>query len=559
MTEQAGGADPIADGWAALAEGAWARARSRFEEALSGRETADALEGLGWAGYCLDDEALTFDARERAYRLYRASGDERSAGRMAAWLASDCLEFRGEPAVANGWLQRAHRLLDPLEPGADHGWLALHEGAIALGIHEDTVAARDLGANAAELGRRCGVPELEMLGLGLEGRALVSEGNVDEGMRRLDEASAAALAGDVSLLACAAWACCYLLAACERVRDYERAAQWCVRVGEFCDRYGLVLYRGVCRAHYAGVLTGQGRWMEAEAELTVAEQTLAASRQPMTGDALARLGELRRRQGRLPEAEELFTRCEGHPLSLVGRASLALDDDRPGEAVELVDRYLRRFPGSHMVERCSGLEIVVRAKLRMGDVAGAHSALEELAEIANRVATGALRGAAIVAKGLVSAAAGDHDEARRSFEDAHDLFFASGATFDAARVKVELARALGALDREAAARREVEAALATFRRLGANRDAARAEAMLTRAPVRQMSDGPLAELSNRELEVLALLADGLTNREIADRLVISEHTAHRHVSNILGKLGVPSRSAAASLAGRHGVKPPDAP
>ena len=53
--------------------------------------------------------------------------------------------------------------------------------------------------------------------------------------------------------------------------------------------------------------------------------------------------------------------------------------------------------------------------------------------------------------------------------------------------------------------------------------------------------------------MLALLADGLTNRQIADRLVVSEHTIHRHVANILRKLNVPSRSAAAAHAVRAGL------
>jgi DNA-binding NarL/FixJ family response regulator len=557
-----GRGEAVAEGWVALGEGEWTRARSCFEDALAAGEAGEALEGLGWAGYCLDDEALTFDARERAYRVYREAGEDRSAARVAAWLASDSLEFRGEPAVAGGWLQRAHRLLDDLEPGADHGWLWLHEGAIALGMHEDTATARKLGAQAAELGRRFTVPELEMLGLGLEGRALVSDGEVDQGMRCLDEASAAALAGDVSLLACAAWACCYLLAACERVRDYERAAQWCVRVGEFCDRYGIVLYRGVCRVHYAGVLTGQGRWAQAEDELSAAAETLAASRPPMTGDALARLGELRRRQGRTAEAEQVFERCENHSISLLGRAAIALDDDRPAEAVELADRYLRRFPDRNKVERCTGLEIAVRARVRIGDEAGAGDALVQLQELASSSEAGSLRAAALAAQGVVLAAAGDHDRARRSCEDALDLLLAGGASFDAARIRLELATALSALGRDDPARRQREAALAAFRRLGANRDAARAEEMLAGprvvAGARGASGGPLAELSKRELEVLALLAEGLTNPEIAQRLVISEHTAHRHVSNILRKLGVSSRAAAASLAGRHGLHLPEA-
>src|SRR5438067_11905488 len=161
---------------------------------------------MGWVGNMLDEDPLTFDARERAYRLYLERGDRGSAARIAAWLAADCLLFRGEPAVANGWLQSAHSLIDGVEPGVDHGWVAIHEGHIAVALNEDTVKARRLAARAVELGRAFGAPELEMLGLGLEGRALVSDGELEEGMRRLDEATTVALAGEAGLLVCVAGA-----------------------------------------------------------------------------------------------------------------------------------------------------------------------------------------------------------------------------------------------------------------------------------------------------------------------------------------------------------------
>ena len=300
------GPNSVEAGWAALSEGKWKGALACFEEALAVEELPDALDGLAWAAYCLDDHRLTLDARERAHRLYRERGDVRSAARVAACLAADCLEFRGETAVANGWLQRAHSLLDDLEPGPDHGWLAINEAAIKLATDEDILTARRLGARAVELGRKFGVPELEMVGLGLEGRALVSEGELDEGMRRLDEATVAALAGEAENLVCVAWACCYLISACERVRDYDRAGQWCGRVGEFCERHGIGNLLSVCRTHYAGVLMSQGRWAEAESELALAVDGVASSRPPMVGDALVRLAELRRRQGRLDDAEALF-------------------------------------------------------------------------------------------------------------------------------------------------------------------------------------------------------------------------------------------------------------
>jgi LuxR family maltose regulon positive regulatory protein len=200
-------------GWAALKNGNWEGARTAFEESLAAGETPEALEGMGWVGHMLNADGLTFDARERAYSLYVEHGDKSSAARIAAYLAADHLLFRGEPAVANGWLQRAHSLLAGLDPGVDHGWLAIHEGHIAIALDEDTAKARRLGARAVELGRAFGAPELEMLGLGLEGRALVSDGELEEGLRRLDEATTLALAGEASLLYCVAWACCFLISA----------------------------------------------------------------------------------------------------------------------------------------------------------------------------------------------------------------------------------------------------------------------------------------------------------------------------------------------------------
>lgn len=541
-------------GWHALGEGDWEGARRLFLEALAREETPEALEGLGWAGYFLDDADLTIQSRERAYRGYRDRGDDASAGRVASWLAADAVEFRGEPAVANGWLQRAHSLLDALPAGPDHGWLALQEAAMI--VDGDTAAARRLARWAVELGRRFQVAELEAVGLGIEGQAMVSDGELDEGMRRLDEATAIALAGEAESLICVGWAGCYVIAACEQVRDYERAGQWSQRIEEFCRRYGIGILLGVCKAKYAAVLAWKGRWGEAEEELTAATESLAASRPGLTREALVRLAELRMWQGRTDEAADLFDQCVGSRRALLGKAEIALADDRAEEASELADRFLRRTEQGRM-ERTMGLEVAVRTRLRLGEHDRALQALEEYRALADRVGTGPLQASALTLEGLFAAAHDEHDRARRCFEDALDLLAEGDAPYEASRVRLELAATLLALGRTELARREAKAAMTVFRELGASGELSRAEELLAgvggRSEERSESYGPLERLSKREREVLALVADGLTNGEIAERLYVSEHTVHRHVANILRKLAVPSRTAAASLAGRHGL------
>jgi len=278
----------------------------------------------------------------------------------------------------------------------------------------------------------------------------------------------------------------------------------------------------------------------------------------MVGDAIARLGELRRRQGRTAEAAELFARSETHTLSLLGRAALALDREQPAEAAELADRYLRRFAEPGRVERSVGLEVAIRALARLGEHERAAGALSELREIAARTRTRPILAALSSSEGTLAAASGDQDAARRSFEDALDLLAACEAPFETGRVRLDLASTLEALGRPDQAQREIEAAIDNFREIGAEGERAHAEAMLeklhnTSVTRPETTDGPLGGLSRRELEVLDLVAKGLTNRDIAARLVLSEHTVNRHVANILRKLGLNSRAAAASLAGRYGL------
>lgn len=549
----ASASESVSEGRRALEEGEWTRAREYFARACELDGGPEAWEGLGAAAWWLDDAETVFDTRQRAYRLYCDREDRLGAARVATWLAWDFNAFRGDRAVANGWLRRARSLLDGIEPSVEHGWLAVREASLVLG--RDAARARDLSAEGVKLGRSLRSIDLEMNSLALEGLALVSLGAIDSGMARLDEATTAALAGEMRDPIAISFACCYLIFACERVRDFDRAGQWCERVSELSDGWSFRPMFAVCRAHYGTVLTWRGSWREAESELSSAATELDSTRPALAADGVARLGELRRRQGRLEEAAGLFERAEPHPLAALGEGAVALDAGGAERASDCARRFLRMLPEERRTERAPGLELLVRSEIALGHHGEAEVALRELRSIADATGTEAMEAAASQADGIVARAAGDFDRARQALEDTALLFERSGAPFETGMARLELAAVLAKLERLPDAAREARLALDSLEPLGARREADRARAVLEHAgsPGEPRSRRRPGELTPREVEVLRLVADGLSNREIADRLVLSEHTVHRHVANILAKLAVSSRTAAVARAAERGV------
>ena len=540
-------ADVVSDlraGRAALSDCSWAEARAAFERAAEAGAGPEALEGLAQAAFFLDEPDAAVDAHERAYALYRSADRPVDAARVAIALAWEYRAYRGEPAVSDGWLGRARRLLEGTGLTRERGWLVLREASFAL--PGDPVLSRTRSAEAESLGRELGDIDLEMTASALDGLALVSQGEVAAGMARLDEATAAATAGEMSDPVAIGLSCCYLIFACERVRDFDRAGQWCRRLAGMAADQNVRSLRAVCRAHFGTVLMLRGDWEAAEIELTEAAAALA--RTPREGaDAFARLGELRRRQGRDEEAAILIGQAEHHPLAIVCRAALALEQGDLPAAVDGGHRYMRSL-GEAVVERAPALELLAEAHSEGGRREEAMRAARELRAIADRAGTDPLLGAARHAEGHAHTAAGRHHDAREAFEDAVALYARAGLPFEAGRSRVALACSSRALGRNETALSEFDRALETFSGLGAAAEARRARRL--RARRRQ---GGRTELSGREREVLALVAQGRTNAEIAASLVLSEHTVHRHVANILAKLGAASRAAAVAAATERGL------
>jgi LuxR family maltose regulon positive regulatory protein len=528
--------DLIAAGQAALARGAWREARDFFEASLAAGESAEAHEGRALAAWWLEDGEVVLESRHVAYRLYQERGDKRSAARVAMRIAQSYGELRGDVAVVRGWLHRAERLLEGLPLSAEHARLAANKAALA-GYFGDRELARTPSREAAATARSLGSVDVEVLAMAIEGRALVAEGDVLRGMALLDEATAAATSGEVGDLEVIPSTCCFMITACERIRDFDRAAEWCEVVQRVSRDYLSQSLFAYCRTSYAGALLWWGSWEDAETELNAAIELTAATRPPWVGDPIRRLAELRLRQGRADEAAALLAQIEGTPFGALGRAALALEAGDPQQAVELAERFLRSVPKGSPVERVAGLETLLQAKLAAGDVDGAEAIADEFRSVAEAVGTEPLRAAARLAEGLLASTRGEHERARPALEDAVDLFERSRAPFEAGRARLSLAASLAALGREDGAAAEIAAARDTFEQIGATREAGRAEALL--ADLDRRRDGaarPQSPLTRRESEVLRLVAEGLSDRVIAAQLVLSEHTVYRHVSNIRTKL-----------------------
>ena len=543
----------------ALAAGAWGDARDAFEALLEREPVPEALAGLGDALWWLGETDAAIACQARAYAAFRRRPDPLQSGLAAISLYFLYRVSLGNRAAAHGWLCRAARIVAEGDVAPLAGWILLLRAHDA----DDPGASRDWARHARRMALRFEDRDLELCALSQLGAAFVQSGRCADGAALLDEAMAAALAGEGEQLHTVVYVSCNVIGACAEIAEVQRATEWIHAADGFTRRYGALHLYTHCRVYHGVVLFAAGDWAGAERELTSALRAGGAAERALYGEALARLAELRLAQGRLEEAERLIEGYEEHSTSARAVAALRLARGKAGAAERVARRRLSelserelarsgpyRTGGAVRVEAAALLELLVVARLECGDPAAAGDAARALTRLASVAGHTEIHARAQRALGRVAAAAAEGAGAVAALERAMSAFARLGMPFEAALTRLLLANALR--DREASVA-EAGDALAAFEALGAAREADAAAALLRSLGAAAARGGAAGAdaLTRREREVLELLGEGLSNRELAERLFLTRKTIEHHVHGVLSKLGLRNRAEAAAYAVRH--------
>ncbi len=513
--------------------------------------SASDLWRLAQACFLTGREHEFVEVLQAAHQLHLDRGQPVAAARIAFWIGFHFAN-RNEITTATGWFGRASRLLgDGADDCAERGYLLLpvaHQ-ALAAGRFD---TAREAASRAAAIGQRFGERDLLALALLLEGWALLRQGSVSRGLALLDEAMIAVSADELSppvtgLIYCSA------IGVCREVWALRRLQDWTAALGAWCDRQpDMVPYTGECRVYHAELLRLRGDWAGAVEEARQAAVCFARGSEPRAdGFAAYQEGDVCRLRGEFAAAEQRYreaSRAGREPQP--GLALLRLAQGDSAAAAASIRRSLAETIARAGRARLLPAAIDVFIEADAPD--DARAACEELATMATVCASAALEAAAAYGLGAIELAAGHPEAALVPLRRAYHEWQALGLPYDEARARVLIGRACRALGDNDGAQLEFEAARAAFDRLGAHPDLQHLDALTARATARHHG------LTQRQREVLALLATGLPNRAIAERLSISDRTVARHVADIFATLGVSSRAAATAYAHQHGLLQPSA-
>jgi ATP/maltotriose-dependent transcriptional regulator MalT len=458
---------------------------------------------------------------------------------------------RNEMAQSGGWLARAARLIEETGyDGPESGRLLIPQGLGAL-MSGDPATAFATFEQVATIADRFADRDLATMGRLGRGQSLIAMGEVKRGVSLLDEAMTAVIAGEISPIE-SGTVYCAVIEACQQLYDLRRAQEWTAALTRWLDSQpDLVPFRGNCLVYRAELMRLHGAWEDAGVEAERARTwLLRPPPEPGVGEAIYELAELDRLRGAFDAAETGYREAGSWGrLPEPGHALLRLAQGDVGAATTAIRRAQAEAVDD--LARSRLLEPSVQIAIAAGDLATARGSADTLAAMAAQADAPLLQAMALRAEGAARLAEDDVDGALAVLRLAWEAWTALDAPYDAAQVRVLTANACRRLGDVDGAQREENAAREVFARLGAATDVAAIEpdAVRTKGSVSELPNG----LTTREVEVLRLVATGLTNRAIADALTISERTVDRHVSNIFTKLDVSTRAAATAFAYEHGL------
>lgn len=537
----------------AFAERAWQEAFDDFVEAdgAASLEPTD-LERCATAAYLTGNDTESTDAWARAHEVWRRRGDEQRAVRCAFWLGFALVQ-RGDIVQGSGWLDRAGRMVEEHElDTVERGYLLVPSGLMAMGAGEHETALERF-VEVESLARRFGDQDLDSLGKLGRGQALLCLGCMPEGRRLFDEAMVSVTAGETSPVI-SGLVYCAVIDTCHRAFDLRRACEWTAALDRWCEQQpGLVPYRGQCLVHRAQVLQLRGEWDTAFAEVEQARQWLSDPPHPAVGMAHYQLGELHRLRGEIPLAEAAYRQAHAAGRDpQPGLALLRLAEGRVDHAAASVESALDA--ASDRMSRAQLLPAFTQIMLAIARVEAARAAAAELDDLAAGDDATLLGTIAHQTRALVLLAGGDAKAALAPLRHALQGWRDLDAPFEVAQVRVVLARACWLLDDHDRAELECDAARNVFVRLGAAPALEYLDRLLaaeSRRAAQASASGADRPITERETQVLRLVAAGHTNRTIAHEMAISEKTVERHLGNIFAKLGVNNRTAATAHAYDH--------
>ncbi|EAR17111.1 helix-turn-helix transcriptional regulator [Robiginitalea biformata] len=523
----------------------WTETYNRLKSSSRDSMSADTLATYATAAYLTGRDEESFDLMDRAHRAYLDKQDRSRALRCIFWLGL-MLMNNGEMTRSSGWLSRGMKLLEsaPRETPSEKGLFLIPKAleTLSRGLPKK---ARDLFSQAAGIGEKCKDNDLLALGQLGKGQALIHSGAIKSGGKLFDELLVVVDAGEVYPIV-SGIVYCAVIETCRKVWDIRRAQVWTAALTKWCSAQpDIVPFKGQCMARRGEILQLQGDWHRALREVDSACNLLARYRSGAAGEAYYRKGELYRLLGSYKEAESCFGQSANWGRKpQPGLALLRLAQGKTETATTSIQTALRETHDSYT--RMELLPAAIDIWVAGESLQEANEGLKELRDGIGRVDAPLLKAQAAYASGLVRFAEGNLQDALEHLNEALNHIHVGSLPYLYARVRELKGRAYLEVEDRENCTLELSGARWVYEQLRAKPDLERIQPVLHKT-----REHPTRRLTLRELQVLRLIASGMTNKSAARELFISERTVDRHVSNIFDKLGVSSRVAATVVAIKH--------